>query len=271
MTARELMALPAGPPDHRIPYGPDPNQFGELRLPTGEGPHPVAVLIHGGCWMPYAGAKAMSPMAEALKKDGIATWNIEYRRLKQDGGGWPGTYLDVGQAVDYLRRLSDPYHLDLNRVVVVGHSAGAHLAMWSGIRLKLTKGNRLFAPNPLAVKGIVNLAGRIDMKVGIREYEATCEGEPVVTNLLGGTPEQVPERYTETSANHHLPLGVRQVLIWGEHEKYVPLQFAENYVATARKNGDRVKLVVVPGVGHFETASPLSKAWSTVRTAIRSF
>lgn len=221
--------------------------------------------------MPYAGAKAMSPMAEALKKDAIATWNIEYRRLTQDGGGWPGTYLDVGRALDHLRAFSGKYHLDLNRVVVVGHSAGAHLAMWTGIRLKLKKSSRLFVPNPLSIKGIVNLAGRIDMKAGIREYEATCQGEPVVTNLLGGTPEQVPERYTETSANRHVPLGVRQTLIWGEYEEYVPMRLAENYVATARKSGDPINLVTVPGVGHFETASPLSTAWSAVRAAIRSF
>jgi acetyl esterase/lipase len=211
----------------------------------------------------------MGPMADALRKEGIATWNIEYRRLKQPGGGWPGTYLDVGQAVDHLRALADKYPLDLARVVVVGHSAGAHLAMWTGIRLKLQKSSPLFMPNPLTVRGIVNLAGRIDMTEGIREYEATCEGEPVVTNLLGGTPEQVPQRYADTSANKHVPLGVPQALIWGVHEEYVPARFAEGYMHAARKAGDRVQMITVAGVGHFETASPFSTAWPAVRKTIR--
>lgn len=264
------MALKAGPPDHRIAYGSDPNQFGELRLPPGNGPHPVVVLIHGGCWMPYAGASAMGPMAEALKKDGIATWNIEYRRLTQSGGGWPGTYLDVGHVMDHLRSIAGAHRLDLSRVVVVGHSAGAHLAMWTGIRMKLNRGSSLFIPNPLAVTGIVNLAGRIDMTQGIQEYEATCQGEPVVTNLLGGSPEQVSDRYRDTSANRHVPLGLSQTLIWGEYEEYVPMKFAEDYVQAATKAGDRIQFIRVPGVGHFETASPVSRAWPAVQAAIRS-
>jgi len=125
MTPQELTAVPARPADMRVEYGPDSNQFGELRLPAGSGPHPVVALIHGGCFKAaYASLRDLAPTGDALKAQGIATWNVEYRRLGQPGGGWPGTYQDVGHAVDQLRALAETYRPDLNRVVIVGHSAG---------------------------------------------------------------------------------------------------------------------------------------------------
>ncbi len=107
MTPEELAAVPSRAPDHRIAYGSDPSQYAELRVPEGSGPHPLVVLIHGGCFKAaYATAQYFGAMADALKEDRIATWNIEYRRLGQTGGGWPGTYLDVGQAVDHVRAIA---------------------------------------------------------------------------------------------------------------------------------------------------------------------
>ena len=125
MPPGELEKLPAQAADQRISYGKDSSQYGDLRIPTGPGPHPVAVLIHGGCFKAqYATPRDLAAMADALKADGIATWNIEYRRLGQPGGGWPGTYLDVANAIDYLPNIAQQYSLDLDRVAVVGHSAG---------------------------------------------------------------------------------------------------------------------------------------------------
>src|SRR5215204_5258688 len=121
MTAEELKALPSRAPDRRITYGADASQYGELRVPPGTGPHPLVVLIHGGCFKAtYATAQSLGAMADALKADGIATWNIEYRRLGEPGGGWPGTYQDVGRAVDHVRTLAVQYRLDLGRLVVAG-------------------------------------------------------------------------------------------------------------------------------------------------------
>jgi acetyl esterase/lipase len=118
MRPADLGKLPMPPADHRLAYGDDPNQIGELRLPPHPGPHPVVVLVHGGCWKAEAG-RYLAAMGDTLKSDGIASWSIEYRRLGQPGGGWPGTYLDVGHAIDRLRELAAPYKLDLNRVVVL--------------------------------------------------------------------------------------------------------------------------------------------------------
>lgn len=268
MKPADLRKLPMPPADHQLAYGDDPNQIGELRLPPRPAPHPVVVLVHGGCWQPGA-ARYLAAMGDTLKSDGIASWSIEYRRLGQPGGGWPGTYLDVGHAIDHLRGLAAPYTLDLNRVVVLGHSAGGHLAMWAGTRQHIDAKSPLFIPRPLPIRGVINLAGTIDMTANISHMEEMCRG-PVVTDMLGGTPTAVPDRYKEVSADTMLPLRVSQILIWGDHEDYVPQPLAEQYVSAATHAGDRARLVLVPQAGHFETASPFTAAWPIVREAIRS-
>src|SRR4030095_6924971 len=105
----ELIKQETPPANERIVYGKDPLQFGELRLPAGAGPFPVAILVHGGCWSarlgklpePVTSCELLRPMAAALAKAGIASWNIEYRRLGNEGGGWPGSYLDLSRATDF--------------------------------------------------------------------------------------------------------------------------------------------------------------------------
>jgi acetyl esterase/lipase len=128
MTPADLQSLPARPADHRLAYGDDSNQIAELRLPSGSGPHPVVVLIHGGCWKAeYATLRELAPIGDALKAEGIASWNVEYRRLGQPGSGWPGPYIDIGRAIDHLRQVAPKYSLDLASVAVVGHSADSRL------------------------------------------------------------------------------------------------------------------------------------------------
>jgi acetyl esterase/lipase len=270
MTPEDLAALPSRPPDRRVGYGEDSSQYGELRVPVGQGPHPVVVLIHGGCFKAaYATLQYFGAMGDALKDDGIATWNVEYRRLGQPGGGWPGTYLDVGRAVDHLRALAGDYNLDLGRVVVVGHSAGGHLAMWAAGRGRLPAASPLFVADPLRVRGVIDLAGPVDLTANIQGYEALCR-DSVITSLLGGTPAAVPDRYAQASPIKLLPLGIPQVLVLGAHEEFVPLPLAEAYVQAATGAGDRARLIVIPGVGHFETASPHASTWSQVESAIRA-
>ena len=270
MTPADLQALPMRPPDHRLAYGDDASQIGELRLPAGRGPHPVVVLVHGGCWKAeYATSRDLAPMGDALKDEGIASWNIEYRRLRQPGSGWPGTYLDVGRAVDHLRQLVTTHALDLTRVAILGHSAGGHLAMWTGTRHRLPPTSSLHVATPLPIRGVINLAGTIDMAENISTMETECH-DTVVTGMLGGTPAAVPERYRETSASAMLPLGIRQILIWGEHENFVPLSLAQRHIDAATRAGDHARLVIVPAVGHFESANPRSSAWPAVLEAIRS-
>src|SRR6266516_7793120 len=118
----------------RLSYGPETLQFGELHLPTGSGPFPTVILIHGGFWRNPYGYTLMTSLAEDLAARGIAVWNIDYRRIGDIGGGWPNTFLDVAKATDFLRSLAPTYALDINRVVTVGHSAGGHLALWLAAR-----------------------------------------------------------------------------------------------------------------------------------------
>ena len=269
MTPEDLTSVPAQAPDDRVTYGADANQFAELRLPSGAGPHPVVVLVHGGCFKTYGSFADLAAMGDALKGRGIATLNVEYRRVDQAGGGWPNTYLDVGHAVDHVRSLAKAHRLDLSRVVIVGHSAGGHLAMWAAARSRVPRGSALYMVNPLAVRGVVDLAGPLDLTTNVEGYEGLCR-DRVITNLMGGTSASVPERYAQASPMKLVPLGVPQVVVLGEHEEYVPLPLARSYVQAAERTGDRVRLIVIPGVGHFEIASPRAAIWPKVESAIRS-
>lgn len=269
MGPHDFQALTAKAPDATLRYGEDPQQYGELRLPARDGPLPVVVLIHGGCFKSaYATLSDLSPMADALKAAGIATWNIEYRRLGNPGGGWPGSYRDVAAGIDHLRTIAPRHRLDLNRVVIVGHSAGGHLTMWAAARGRLPRDSAVASADPLRPAGAIDLAGPFDMRENIANYHRECR-DPVITQMLGGTPEDVPERYRQASAGALLPLGVRHALIWGEHETFMPLPLARAYVRRAQAAGDDAVLRVVPGAGHFEIASPHSSAWPVVLAEIR--
>jgi acetyl esterase/lipase len=270
MTPADLQSIPARPPDRRISYGPDSNQYAHLRVPVGPGPHPLVILIHGGCWKAaYATLRDLEPMGDALKDRGIASWNIEYRRLGQRGGGWPGTYLDVGHGIDHVRTIQQEYALDLDRVIVVGHSAGGNLAMWAAARGRVPAASAGHTADPLPLRGAIDLAGPLDLAADIAGYEASCR-DSVVTSLLGGTPATVPDRYADASPIMLLPVGIPEVLVWGTRETFVPRMLAEAYVRAATEAGDSVRLLLADGAGHFELASPLSPAWPVVEGAIRS-
>jgi pimeloyl-ACP methyl ester carboxylesterase len=210
---RDVDTLPSRAPQHRAAYGTDSLQFGELRLPNGPGPFPVAVVIHGGCWTRgFATLKNTAAVASALVDDGIATWNIEYRQVGDPGGGWPNTYLDVAAGVDYLRTLADRYPLDLGRVFVIGHSAGAHLALWAAGRPRLDARSPIRVSNPLPVRGAVAIDGPGDLGALVGPDARIC-GKPVIAPLMGGTPAEVPERYRDGSPREMLPLRSQQFLV----------------------------------------------------------
>jgi acetyl esterase/lipase len=268
LTVPDVLAIPAAPPDFHIAYGPDPAQFGELRVPGGAGPHPVVVVVHGGCWLSDYDLGTTCAMADALRRAGCATWHVEYRRLGMAGGGWPGTFRDIGLGIDMLRQLPAAHRLDLERVVTIGHSAGGHLALWAAARRRVPADSDLWSPDPLAVAGAVCLAGPGDLRRFVAFQESSCGG-PVVTRLLGGTPGDVPERYRAASPVEMLPLGVPQVLITGVHDPTVPPSLGAAYAQAARGSGDSVDEVVVEGAAHFEVIAPGSVAWPAVAAAVR--
>jgi acetyl esterase/lipase len=268
----DLANAPVPPGVERIAYGSDPLQFGELRVPSTPGPHPVAVVVHGGCWLAKLGNLApnavaldnMRPLAAALTDAGVATWNIEYRRLGNEGGGWPGTFRDVGNAADFLRSLARERQLDLTRVIAIGHSAGGHLAMWLAARPKLTNTSDLYVSNPLRLAGVVDLDGPADLKATIPLQQPVC-GAPVVTELLGGSPDERPERYRDGSPIERLPLGVPQAFFAGR-------MFATHvapYEAASKRAGDTVVTTVLPDATHFVFIDPQSEVWPQVIGSVR--
>ncbi|MEO6214332.1 MAG: alpha/beta hydrolase [Vicinamibacterales bacterium] len=256
--------LPSKLPDARVAYGSDPLQFGELRLPKGTGPFAVAVVIHGGCWVSeFASLQNTAAMADALRDAGLATWNVEYRRLNNAGGGWPGTFADIAAGTDHVRELAKQYPLDLRRVATIGHSAGGHLALWAAARSRLSRTSALHRDNPLPLRAAIALGGPGSLRDFSRYASSIC-GSHVVEKLLGGTSESVPERYAQASPVEMLPLGVPQLLIVGNSDAIMPRASREAYAAAARNAGDTVEIVEVPG-GHFEIIAPTSAAWPAVQ------
>ena len=162
MRVADVLNLPVNAPDLRSAYGLDSLQFGELRLPEGKGLHPVVVIIHGGCWLNAYDLHLMAPMATALTQAGYATWNLEYRRVGDEGGGWPGTFLDIAAGLNHLKQLASAYDLDLSRIVVIGHSAGGHLALWLAGQHQLPGDSEIFTRNLVPISGVVSLAGITD-------------------------------------------------------------------------------------------------------------
>jgi acetyl esterase/lipase len=236
----------------RIAYGADASQFGELRLPTGSGPHPVVVVIHGGFWSASYDLRTLTLLAGALTDAGWATWHIEYRRVGNSAGGWPGTLQDVALATDHLRRLASTHPLDLHKVVTLGHSAGGQLAVWLAARRRLPKESPLHTLDPLPLRAAVSLAGVLDLR---RAWELNL-GQGAVAELLGGSPKDVPDRYAAASPAELLPIGLRQVLLHGTYDNLVPIEISKAYQALAAAKGDDVQLISLPGADHFRCTIP---------------
>ncbi len=242
----------------RSAYGAEPLQFGELYVPKGSGPHPVVILIHGGFWRAAYRLTLMQALASDLVQRGIAAWNIEYRRVGDIGGGWPGTFQDIARAADYLGTLASMYALDLTRVVAAGHSAGGQLALWLAARSRLPRNSQLtVSDTPLPLAGVVSLAGACDLE----HVWYLNLGQGAVAELLGGSPSKVPERYATASPTALLPLGIPQVLIHGKRDDLVPLIVSQEYAHKAALAGDCVRLIELPGADHFVLIDPISHAW----------
>ncbi len=264
LTYQDILKLPSAPADRRVAYGRDPLQFGEIRLPPGRGPHPVAVIIHGGCWYAEYDLNHIASFAEALTRLGVATWVIEYRRIGNTGGGWPGTLEDVAQATDYLRTLARVYSLDLRRVVAVGHSAGGQLALWLATRDTLPRESPLHSGYPLRLRGVISLAGITDMQ----KFGSRCGG--AARKLLGGSREEIPERYKQSSPIELLTRGTPLRLIHGALDQIVPLEFGEEYEMAAKSKGLDIELIVLKDAGHFDLIAPQSAAGLTVQAVVLS-
>ena len=266
----DLLARPRAEPTKQLAYGPAPEQFGQLWSSGGKGPHPVVVMIHGGCWLAsLPGVELMAYVSEDLRRRGFAVWNIEYRRVGGAGGGYPGTFEDVGRAIDHLRVIASAENLDLRRVVLVGHSAGGHLALWAAARHRLPKDDPLFSPNPLPIAGVVSLAGIDDLAAYRASGPDACGGPDTIDQLVDAG-RRGQDVYADTSPAALVPIGVRQAIVSGALDPIVPARFGQAYTDKARAAGDKVQVMDIPGAGHFELIDPTSKAWKRIEPAIEA-
>lgn len=261
-TVQDYMDQPKVKADVRIAYGPAPAQVVELFLPKGRGPHPVVVLIHGGCYLAeYQGLPQTSGIAADLARRGFAVWNVEYRKLGEDGAGYPGTFLDVADAVDRLRTEAPKHRLDTKRVVAVGHSAGGHLALWAAARGRLPRTSPLWRADPLRIRAVVSLGGIGDLRGQADIFAGACGPEPI-SRIIGLADRLEP--YADTSPAELLPSGARVVMIAGDLDHVMPPPTGQAYAERVRKAGDRAEAVAIPGASHFDVVIPTTAAWTTV-------
>lgn len=266
LTWQELSKMPLPPAGVRISYGDAPQQFGELRVPKGDGPFPVFVVIHGGCWLADFDYTYCTRLAAWLTEHGFATWTIEFRRLGDEGGGWPGTFLDVAHAADALREIAKTKPIDVQRVYAAGHSAGGQLALWLASRGQLLEESELFVAGSVDIRGVLGLAAITNLYEYRMGPAKSCHAS--VERLLGGAPDAMPLHYAETSPMQRLPLGVPQVFIQGERDPIVSLDSVRAYVAASTKAGDNATLLPLPNAGHFETIVPVEASEAALREAL---
>jgi acetyl esterase/lipase len=257
--SEDLLALPPPPADVRLAYGSDPNQFLDLRLPSSKekskARYPLIINIHGGFWRAKYNLDNAGHLCAALAAKGLATANLEYRRVGNDGGGWPGTFSDIRASYGFLLQNAPAHNLDSRRIVLVGHSAGAQLAL-------------CLAAHEASITRVVSLAGVVDLQ---RAYQLHLSNDAVV-EFLRGTPTEVPDHYREADPVVLSIAKARQALIHGSADDTVPPAFSRDYVTTKMKRPGKekedVQLIEVSGADHFDLIDPRSPAWKQVEKTI---
>jgi acetyl esterase/lipase len=238
-------------------------QVGELRLPVTASPQlfPVVIVVHGGCWVSsLADYHFMDNFSNAITDLGYATWNIEYRAIGT-GGEWPVMFQDLNKAVDYVRTLGQTYPLDLNKVIVIGHSAGGHIALWIASRGKLKPESVLYTENPLMIRGAISLAGIAN----VTATNTACGNEAI--NIIGAN---TVTRLGETSPLHMLPIGVRTILMSGRSDNIVPSSIGIEYNRKAMELGDDSKHYDLEGMTHFDLIDPARTDWVLYQSAMKA-
>ena len=252
----DVLGRSAPGPDVTVAYGGGSDQVIDLHLPRRGGPAPVVVFLHGGFWRPEYDRTHARPLAQALTHTGHLVALPEYRRI-----GWPGLFDDVAAGVDRTLEIVEQYGGDPERVVFMGHSAGGHLALWTAARHRLPSSSpwhrSYAAPNTTRV---VALAGCSSLELCV----GWGLGGGAAVALVGGRPEEVPDRYALADPAALLPLDLPVTLVHGTADQLVPVEMSRRFAALA----PGANLVELPGADHFAVIDPLSSAWPAVLAAL---
>lgn len=258
----DLIGRPKPKADAQIAYGSDPLQHVDLWLPKGATPHPVVLMVHGGCWQTrIADATLMNYVADDLRSRGIAVWNIEYRGVDKPGGGYPGTFQDAAAATDLLASRAKDYGLDTSNVVGIGHSAGGHLILWLAARARVPANSVLRSSNPLKIATAISIGGLPDLEAAQKAPGDTC-GVDAVHSLTGAPSGARPNVYRDTSPAEMMPFAAHQVLVNASRDRIAPPAFADAYQQRARARHVMLRRVVVPNEGHVELIAPGTASWA---------
>jgi len=239
-------------PPLRIPYGDDPDQFGELHLPEGDLRRGTVTLFHGGFWRAHRDLTMVRPAARALTAHGWRVWNVEYRRGADVH--WRDTLADCAAAIDHLDVLSARGELSLSPSLVVGHSAGAHLAAWAATRDAASH-----------IDGLVSLAGVLDLRCAA----AAALGSDAVAEFLGATPEGAPGAYAEADPMQRVNSSIRVRCLHSPHDTRVPFDQSQRFVAATRAAGGRATLTPLSGA-HADVIDVSHDDWRRALAAINA-
>ena len=254
------MHLAPSKPDAILRYADHPRGFAELRLPEGDGPFPLAVIFHGGCWKAGIANQAyMAPLATRWQQLGIATLNVDYREVG-DGGGWPGSFADWAEAGELIDQVAAEYPIDRARVTLVGHSAGALPAQW--LATEQGAGGPLGAREPLEVRAAIVLDGPADVGAERAAFDALCEFSSV-DPFMGGSPAEKPARYEAIAPESHAPQLEELLFV----QAVLPAA-PEAVQAAIRANGTRLEVRKNPGASHFAILTPGTETYAANEPAM---
>lgn len=249
--SEDILSRQPPPADLRVAYGSDPNQFIDLRRPQEERKkHPLLINIHGGFWRAKYNLEHAGHLCAAFTAQGFVTANVEYRRVGNQGGAWPGTFEDIRSAYKFLVQNTQKHNLDEKRVIVMGHSAGGQLAL-------------CLAAHEPTVKYVVSLAGVVDLE---KAYQLHLSHD-AVTEFLGGTPSQVPDHYREADPMQLPILQAHEWLVHGFADQEIPTDFSRHYVAFKKNRAaakENVHLLEIAGADHYDLIDPRSEPWKQI-------
>jgi acetyl esterase/lipase len=261
MSWPDLTNRPKEEPTETVRIGDGETDIVDVWLPDGPGPHPVVLMVHGGCWQKsIADRTLMNYAAEAMRAEGLAVWNIEYRGVDEEGGGYPGTFQDVAQAADSMRGYAKQFNFDLNRVAGFGHSAGGHLVTWLAGRKNLPATSVLAGGDPLQMLGVVNSGGLADLEASEPLTLKSCLAE-IKNELVGEVSDARPDPLSDTSSDRLLPTGAVIYSVNGERDRIAPPALGDDFTLKAEQAGNEAKAFIIPDEGHVELIAPGSDAF----------